>query len=171
MKAYRSIADLWVKRDKNIQIISDNEVTPDIMKGKGVWVFGKKNGLGHQILKDLARYDVVRDDKSIWIKGKGISIEGHSFVFSVRQPADPDFAMTWIVVDTADALSGLARKLPHYGRYSFLVFKGTEPTNLLKGEWEIEDSSLKRKINYPSPPQKIPDIKKLPIPEPLARPK
>ncbi|MFV1951389.1 MAG: M1 family metallopeptidase [Nitrospinota bacterium] len=169
--AYRSLADLWVKKaHKNIEIISDNEVTPDIMKGKAVWVFGRKNSLGSRIIKNLASYDVAANNKNIWIMGKDISIEGHSFVFSVRQSADPDFAMTWIAVDTAEALPGLARKLPHYGKYSFLVFKGTEPANILKGQWKIERSSLKRKIDYPSPPKMVPDINKLPTQEPLALP-
>jgi membrane-associated protease RseP (regulator of RpoE activity) len=34
----------------------------------------------------------------------------------------------------------VARKLPHYGRYSFLGFEGDEPVNTIKGEWSTEDS-------------------------------
>ena len=40
------------------------------------------------------------------------------------------------------AIPGLARKLPHYGKYSYLLFEGEEPTNVAKGEWETDTSPL-----------------------------
>ena len=39
-------------------------------------------------------------------------------------------------------MAGLARKLPHYGKYSWLAFAGTEPANVAKGEWPTADSPL-----------------------------
>jgi aminopeptidase N len=41
------------------------------------------------------------------------------------------------------ALPGLGRKLPHYGKYSYLGFEGDEPTNDLKGQWAPTDSPLR----------------------------
>jgi len=37
---------------------------------------------------------------------------------------------------------GLARKLPHYGKYSYLAFAGDEPTNMAKGQWPAVHSPL-----------------------------
>jgi hypothetical protein len=37
---------------------------------------------------------------------------------------------------------GLARKLPHYGKYSWLVFNGDAPDNEAKGEWLTCQSPL-----------------------------
>jgi len=36
----------------------------------------------------------------------------------------------------------MARKLPHYGKYSYLAFAGDEPANVVKGEWTASDSPL-----------------------------
>ena len=44
-----------------------------------------------------------------------------------------------------DAVPGLLRKLPHYGKYSYLVFEGDEPVNIEKGQWPVIESPL---INY-----------------------
>jgi aminopeptidase N len=49
----------------------------------------------------------------------------------------------WVASPTANALPGLIRKLPHYGKYSYLVFQGEAPDNRVKGQWPARDSSLK----------------------------
>ena len=41
-----------------------------------------------------------------------------------------------------DAIDGLIRKLPHYGKYSFLAFEGDEPVNIAKGQWPVINSPL-----------------------------
>jgi hypothetical protein len=40
------------------------------------------------------------------------------------------------------ALPGLARKLPHYGKYSLLGFEGDEPANTAKDTWPVVASPL-----------------------------
>jgi hypothetical protein len=45
-----------------------------------------------------------------------------------------------------EAIPGLARKLPHYTRYSFLGFRGTEPENMAKGMWQPLSSPLVRNL-------------------------
>jgi alcohol dehydrogenase len=39
-------------------------------------------------------------------------------------------------------LPGLARKLPHYGKYSYLGFTGDNPDNQLKGNWQVTNSPM-----------------------------
>jgi hypothetical protein len=51
-------------------------------------------------------------------------------------------ALLWLGCDKPAAFPGLARKLPHYGSYSYLAFQGDEPTNTLKGQWQVLDSPL-----------------------------
>jgi hypothetical protein len=41
-----------------------------------------------------------------------------------------------------EAIVGLARKLPHYGKYSYLVFTGSAPDIRDKGQWPVSDSPL-----------------------------
>ena len=51
--------------------------------------------------------------------------------------------LAWIGAHAPEALPGLARKLPHYGKYSYLAFSGPAPTNRLKGQWPVARSPLK----------------------------
>jgi hypothetical protein len=48
-----------------------------------------------------------------------------------------------VFADRLAALPGLGRKLPHYGKYSYLAFAGDEPANDLKGQWTAADSPLR----------------------------
>jgi hypothetical protein len=67
-----------------------------------------------------------------------------------RHPSNPEKAIGLIVADPLGALPGLARKLPHYGKYSYLAFEGEEPVNTLKGEWKNSDSPLRVDLRPPS---------------------
>jgi hypothetical protein len=69
-------------------------------------------------------------------------IAGHTLVAAFRHPANVEKAIGWIVADPAAALPGLGRKLPHYGKYSYLGFQGDEPANIIKGQWQQSDSPL-----------------------------
>jgi aminopeptidase N len=57
-----------------------------------------------------------------------------------RRMADQPIA--WMATRLPDALPALARKLPHYGKYSVLSFSGPEATNRLKGQWPSGESAL-----------------------------
>ena len=48
----------------------------------------------------------------------------------------------WVATDTAAAVPGWARKLPHYGKYGYLGFTGDEPKNTVKGQWPVTESPL-----------------------------
>jgi len=50
---------------------------------------------------------------------------------------------SWTLIDapTADAIAAIGRKLPHYGKYSYLVVEGG--TNVAKGSWEVLTSPLR----------------------------
>jgi len=50
------------------------------------------------------------------------------------------FAAWFISRDPAQAKT-VARKIPHYGKYSYLLFEGS--VNRLKGIWDTRDSPLK----------------------------
>ena len=76
------------------------------------------------------------------LEKKQIPKENHSFVISAREPGNSNTALMLIASDTAEALSGLCRKLPHYHKYSYLSFKGTEAENILKGRWQVLNSPM-----------------------------
>ena len=64
----------------------------------------------------------------------------------------------WIVAGSGESVSRLQRKLPHYGKYGYLVFAGPRAENRIKGSWRANETDLvksfdasKRKLP-PRPP-------------------
>lgn len=43
---------------------------------------------------------------------------------------------------TPEALQQLINKLPHYGKYSYVLFNSASGENVAKGQWEVNDSPL-----------------------------
>ncbi len=70
-------------------------------------------------------------------------LAGHSFVTTIRHPKNPERALGWIAVEPDAAFPGMGRKLPHYGKYSYLGFEGDEPVNVIKGQSAASDSPLR----------------------------
>ena len=61
-----------------------------------------------------------------------------------------------MIADSAESVPGLIRKLPHYGKYGYLVFEGKAPDNRLKGTWPANRTGLMKKFqsgDYPLPPR------------------
>jgi hypothetical protein len=69
-------------------------------------------------------------------------LAGHSVILTERHPENLEKAVGWIFGDPLSSMPGLGRKLPHYGKYSYLGFDGEEPVNVLKGQWSPSDSPL-----------------------------
>jgi hypothetical protein len=56
-------------------------------------------------------------------------------------PHCPEEAIGVLLSPQAEQISAIWRKLPHYGKYSYLVFAGTQ--NVAKGSWPVGRSPLK----------------------------
>ena len=69
----------------------------------------------------------------------------------IRHPGDRQQALVWLG-SAPEQLGALARKLPHYGRYSYLIFTGPRAENVLKGQWPVLDSPLERALGQEAPP-------------------
>ena len=67
-----------------------------------------------------------------------------TILWSLRGDIQPTkrLAIGWLVVEPLEAVPGMGRKLPHYGKYSYLAFEGDEPSNVVKGQWPTGDSPL-----------------------------
>jgi hypothetical protein len=72
----------------------------------------------------------------------GLTQFDHSGIQVARHPDDEDLTVGLVRCYKETAIPGLARKLPHYGKYSYLLFEGEEPTNVAKGEWATDISPL-----------------------------
>ena len=80
--------------------------------------------------------------EAVHLPGREVPGRGYSLVLVARAAGDPAAAVGWVAADPVGAVSGLARKLPHYTRYSYLAFKGSAPDNVAKGMWKPLSSPL-----------------------------
>ena len=145
-QAYRALANRWQQeKPGHVKIVSDTEVQtlPD---DRAVWLFGWHNRFRPQLNTALKAYDFVQIGDKVRIAGTTLTPQTHSLAVLGRQPNAPDQALGWLAADSAAALPGLGRKLPHYGRYSYLGFTGEEPDNVLKGQWPVVNSPMSVRV-------------------------
>ena len=104
-------------------------------QGRGVWLFGDGELVDQVFGRSGAFGQAPASLRST------TSAAEQSMVASFRDAEQPE--IPWTVVLPADAavVEALGRKLPHYGRYSYLVFDGE--TNVRKGNWIVETSPLR----------------------------
>ncbi len=141
-EAYRQLADSWAtSHDGPFDIQWDTDVE-ELPTDRAVWIMGWDNRFRTALAPALNGYRAAATDQGVTIGRTDLSRDRHSVVLTVRHPADPALALGWIATDRVAALPGLGRKLPHYGKYSYLGFEGDEPTNVAKGEWPLTGSPL-----------------------------
>jgi len=146
MDNYRKLAEKWAKdKTKNIEIKLDNEVS-SLPADKAIWVFGFENIYKNVITKGIEDYNAEINDNTIRFAKSTLEIEKNSFVIAVRHPKNHNSVVAWLTIEKPEAVDGLARKLLHYGKYSYLAFEGDEPTNIAKGQWQAVHSPLTAKI-------------------------
>jgi len=82
-------------------------------------------------------------DSSVTINGTSYPRAGHTFVLSGR--GWNGFGSYLVVLTSApESLPRLGQLVPHYGKYSYLVFEGAQ--NVGKGQWPTVGSPLKKEF-------------------------
>ena len=139
---YEALAAAWKGNQGDefeVRIDADVDALPD---DRSIWVLGWTNRWRSAIEDGLRPYDAEIGEASVRLGTETSEPTANSIVVALRHPGNTDLAMTWVTVHDAAAVAGLARKLPHYGKYSYLGFNGDEPTNVLKGQWPAVGSPL-----------------------------
>jgi hypothetical protein len=139
--AYEGLVRSWESPAQAVDVVLDTDIDT-LPPDRGAWLLGADNRLAGTLFgKDnLARARIA--DGTVTLGEETVPLAGHSAVMVTRHPANLAKAVGWITADPAAAFDGLARKLPHYGKYSYLAFEGDEPANIVKGEWTATDSPL-----------------------------
>jgi hypothetical protein len=141
-EAYRRLGESWQRgRSAGLEIRLDAEIEA-LPQDRAVWLLGWENRFRSALDEALASYDFASSGDSVTVAGKSLDRGEHAAVVLARHPGNPDQALAWVAADNVAAMPGLARKLPHYGKYSYLGFIGDEPENVLKGQWPVIDSPL-----------------------------
>ena len=139
---YDALSALWVsEQGGKVEVVTDADIET-LPADKAVWILGWDNKFKDVITAGLSEYNVDIQNDTVRFKETELAASDNSFIITARNPGNPESAVTWLAADRLDAVEGLARKLPHYGKYSYLAFTGAEPTNVAKGEWPVVNSPL-----------------------------
>jgi hypothetical protein len=136
---YRHLAEAWKTGHPGWEIRWDDTLKA-LPRDRAVWLMGWENRWLDRFAQ-LAQGVVLETEQRRLRLGDEDKLDGTrvSPVLTAWQNRQP---LGWLAASDPAALPGLARKLPHYGKYSFLVFTGSAPDNQAKGQWPSGDSEL-----------------------------
>jgi len=137
---YSKLAALWSGRE-NVEIVKDTDISL-LPEDGAVWVFGADNKYYGVVKHSLEVYDASILNNTATLGDKSLSLRENSTVIAVRNPENSSAVVVGLTAHSDAAVAGLARKLPHYGKYSYLAFNGDDPTNSAKGQWGAVGSPL-----------------------------
>ncbi|MCP5104559.1 MAG: M28 family peptidase, partial [bacterium] len=169
LDGYRRLAETWAKESAGkIEITLDSEVSllPD---NKAVWLLGWENTHKDAVKTGITGFPAAFHPDALTIDKKKLSVGANSIVLAVKNAKNPSQVVVLLTTDRTAALPGLGRKLPHYGKYSYLAFEGDEPANSLKGLWPAVNSPMSVSLDPAKPLEGIKKRQKLQRREPLAR--
>jgi hypothetical protein len=139
---YTKFAEQWQDSDNdNFTIKYDNDFE-ELPVDKTVWVLGFENKFASEINEQLVAYSSNFSVDSVKLENKQLPKKGNNFVCTLFNSEDINKQTIFISINNEAAIAGLVRKLPHYGKYSYLAFNGDEPTNIAKGQWPVLNSPL-----------------------------
>jgi aminopeptidase N len=109
-----------------------------------VWVFGLNHPLRKTLASQLQKLNIAVNEKGVIFKDQSYPWKNHSFIFTLNRTDQKKGTITWVITDNEESIPGLMRKLPHYGKYGYLVFEGSTPDNQKKGIWPSNPADLEK---------------------------
>lgn len=149
---YRELAAAWSKGSTGWKIVEDKALNA-LPEDTPVWLLGWSNRFLKDLGGDPSTFTLDPSKRSLALPGEPLT-EGDVSVTLVFKRSDQPIG--WVAAGDPAALPGLTRKLPHYGKYSYLVFTGDAPTNRLKGQWPAGDSRLMVWLSEERPQLELP---------------
>jgi len=114
-------------REPGVRVAREVDVDLSGLTNVAVWLLGP------------TRFDTTWE-KSVPASPVPGAEKGRSWIATKRHPSNGELSWTRIVLAEPAHAAAIARKIPHYGRYSYLVFEGA--TNVEKGIWTLDASPL-----------------------------
>jgi hypothetical protein len=133
--AYRELAREWSGR-VGFAVSEDIEAVDWAAPGRSVWVLGR--GILDREVEKLLPGGVL---DGAWRLPGAFDEASHGIVVTVRHPSDAARSVSWFLAADAPSVASMGRKIPHYGKYSYLVFDGAR--NVSKGIWSTSESPMR----------------------------
>ncbi|MBK1721855.1 peptidase M28 [Thiocystis violacea] len=146
-EGYARLARAWQGGHPQWQVREDAEID-DLPSDRPVWILGWENRYLEAFAEDASGFAIDTPKRQIDLDGGQVDGQSESPVLT-RDLKGRQLA--WLATAEPAQLVALARKLPHYGKYSYLVFSGPDSSNRIKGQWPAGDSALTLQL-VPGPP-------------------
>jgi hypothetical protein len=140
---FKKLAKQWQQRQlPSLEVVTDDTLD-QLPADRSVWLVGWNNRFRDILTTPLRRHEVFITSESFSINNKKYRKDLFSALLTARHPRNKNNTLLWLNAANPAAIPGLARKLPHYGKYSYLVFEGEAPDNVAKGQWSVTDSPMR----------------------------
>ncbi|MEE8478415.1 MAG: M1 family aminopeptidase, partial [Candidatus Neomarinimicrobiota bacterium] len=145
---YRDFSDLWIEGQEDKFTIEAQDNVDKLPTDKAIMLLGLDNKFAPLVNNALKKYGSELLKDGVRYGKRELLYDDNSFFISIVNPNDLRAVITFLSIGNKDAVEGLNRKLPHYGKYSYLAFSGSEPTNIDKGQWSVNNSPLVKNIDH-----------------------
>jgi aminopeptidase N len=143
VQAYERLATQWAE-DRKYSVVKDGQAGSSPSPHTTVWVFGTAE-VGS--LTDRALPPGVSITANRWlIAGTAHDPTEQSVVITAAHPDHPDQTVNWLIASHPHWVPVIARKLRHYGKYSYLVFAADAVVD--KGIWPTTPSPMRQVIPW-----------------------
>lgn len=156
LQAYRRFAETLAGAGPDEMIVKSDSEMQKLPSDASVAIFGLENLFVKKIIATLSEAEAVIEGESISFGKTVIALKNHSIAFALKNPENKDMAVIVIASDSAETLPAVARKLPHYHKYSYVAFEGREAVNKAKGRWSITESPMT--VFFKDGSEKIPEV-------------
>jgi hypothetical protein len=139
---YAELAAGWSKTGSGeVEVVGDSDLEA-LPSDRAVWIFGAENRFVDEAASAAAPFGGKLTASKLAVGSQSFGSDSASITVAATHPDDPRLAIAFLSANRAEALPGLGRKLPHYGKYGWLAFEGDEPENVGKGQWDAVGSPL-----------------------------
>jgi aminopeptidase N len=136
---YQDIAQSWQKQPARETRISWDDEIGRLPEEGAVWLFGWENEFRGVFKTALEKNGAAMSDTGARFANGEFDRTLNTLALTADVGQIP---AAWLAAPDAAMLPVLARKLPHYSKFSYAAFSGPELTNLSKGMWPVNGSPL-----------------------------
>ena len=138
-RQYLGVARSWQQQPGRNTIIAWDDEIERIPQTGAVWLFGWENHWRGEFQTAVALSGATLSGEGARLGDIEYLRKQHSLALTAHIAQTP---AAWLAVPDAGMMTVLARKLPHYSKFSYAVFAGAELINVAKGIWSVSQSSL-----------------------------
>jgi aminopeptidase N len=135
---FLAIAQAWQRQPSRATSIKWDDEVESLPDEGAVWLFGEENRFRGEFQAALVKNGAMLSEGGVWL-AKEYDRARDALVLTAHIGATP---VAWLDAPDAAVLPVLARKLPHYSKFSYAAFSGPESANLIKGMWPVTSSPL-----------------------------